>query len=649
MNLIATSDLTDFMMLPDEVRTEIESWQSRFQTITPPIHRALSGIAAAMGASAKTARRKYDAWRKQGWRGLVNHSKVRETGISLSPEFIEYWCQLCRENGRKYLPAYREFVRQFKAGEPIPGIGPSVPRGSIPRGFSYDNLILHKQTKLEETASRIGIVAAAPFRPKVLTTRFGLRVGQYIMFDDMWHDFKIVAIGQRKPMRLLQLHAHDLFSGCQFARGLKARMEDPETGKSINLHEDEMLFLVAHVLTEFGFCKDGCYLIVEHGTAAISEQLEKALFDLSAGKIIVLRSGIEGASSLAGQYCGRGKGNFRFKASLESLGNLIHNETANLLMFPGQTGSNSRINCPEELHGRERAMEPLALAIAALPSQVINQLRLPFLEVNAAKWAVEFVMERINGRTQHELEGWLESGLSTTDFEVPGIGTIPSDKFLTLPAEQQLAIQTVATPIARRMSPREVFDIGRRDLVKFRPEQTAWLMKDKQGREVTVGNDHLITFEDSSISPEPLRYLAHHFAPGDKFLAVPNPWSPENLQLFDPKGRWVGQVAHWQRVRRDDIDALHRQMGAAAKIEKELLAPLAARGADLLKQRLDATLNNIDVLSPAPEQKAFTKREGSAAAADILAPSEMRPEDSTGAQAAADELLAALSSDPPQT
>jgi hypothetical protein len=593
-----TTDLAEFLLLPADVRQEIESWQAELANVTRPIQRALSNVAARMGVSLQTARRKYDAWRKAGrsWRALINRAKVPEDR-GLDPDFIEYWKKLCEQNTRKFRPAYREFVRQYKSGAPIPGLPPGISRKSLPPGFSYDNLLRHKPTPFETAATRIGRGAAADFRPKVLTTRVGLSVGQRYIFDDLWHDFKVVTIGSRKPGRLLQLHAHDLFSACQFARGLKARLEDPETGSAVGLKEDEMLFLLAHVFSEFGFHPDGTVCMVEHGTAAIRDDLEKVLFDLTAGKVTVARSGIDGDSSFAGQYSGRGKGNFRFKAALESLGNLIHNETANLLQFPGQTGSNSRINCPEELHGRERHADQLALAMVALPPHVVSQLKLDFVECTLGKWLVDEVMERINRRTAHELEGWLEAGLTTIDFEIPGVGLLPPEKVLALPPEKQAAVKAVANPLPRKLSPRDVFDQGRSHLVRFRPEQSAALLATRQGHEVTVNDEHLIVFEDQSISPEPLRYLAHHFAPGDKFRAVVNPWATSALHLFDARGRWIGQVKAWQRVQHDDIAALHAQMGRAAKIEKELLSPVAARGAELTRTRLENTRANIDALS----------------------------------------------------
>lgn len=588
-------DHADYMRLPSKVRVEVEWWSARLGSIQPPIGDNIAALAVMAGVGVSTARRKYDAFRASGWRGLVNGSaQPRQRGINA--EFIEYWKALCAQNQRKCAPAYREFVRAWHAGEIIPGMNNALPRHRLPRGFTYDNLMHHRPSDFELKAIRIGRSAAATERPLVFSTRVGLRVGQFMVFDDMWHDFKVVMLGQRRPMRLLQLHALDLYSGCNFARGLKPRMEDPETGQSVGLKEDEMLFLLAHVFTDHGFSEEGTTLCVEHGTAAVREDVESLLYDLTGGKILVKRSGIEGASAFAGHYAGRGKGNFRFKAALESLGNLIHNETANLLQFPGQTGSNSRVNSPEELHGRERRADALAKALIALPRTLAMELSQGFLELNKAIALVTDVMERINRRTDHELEGWLEAGLTTVDHEVPGVGLLPGSYILTLPPDKRAAVEAVAIPVARRLSPREVFDAQRGGLIRFRPEQCARLLAGRMAREVSVSGG-LIEFQDLNISPSPLRYKAHHWANGDKFGVVVNPLAPQTAHLFDARGAWVGQVEAWQTVRRDDIDGLHRQMGAAAKIERELLAPVAQQGAALTRARLQESQRNSQVLA----------------------------------------------------
>lgn len=642
--------LAELMKLPKDVQDEVRVWAEALNSVGRPVKDGLVLVAARFGVSLTTARRKYDAWRKtQDWRVLINKVKCPEVR-GLDPEFVSWWSALCKQNARKCRPAYKDFCRRWASGELIPGMPAGLSRHRLPHGYSYDNLMRHAPSTFELVNVRIGRGAAADYRPKVFTTRQGLRVGQFLVFDDMWHDFKVVAVGQRKAARLLQLHAHDIASGCQFARGLKPRLEDLETGKSVGLKEDEMLFLLCAVLGDYGYLEDGCTLMVEHGTAAIREDIERDLFDLTGGKILVDRSGIEGASAFAGQFAGRGKGNFRFKASLESLGNLIHNETANMLVFPGQTGSNSRLNAPEELHGRERHADQLALAIAALPSTVREKLRMPFLEVNEAIWLVEEVMERINRRTDHELEGWIECGNTVVDLYLDNVGIITREKFVSLPIAQRMAVEAVAEPVPRKLSPREVFEAGRGQLKRFQPAQIAKLLSSRQGYEVAVGNDHLITFEDVQVSPEPLRYLAHHFAPGTGFRAVVNPWSPSSLHLFNARGGWVGTVDSWQRIRRDDSHAIERQMGAAAKTERELLQPLVDEGRALTRKRLEDAQHNIGVIrgmtAATPEEKRAERaldkeaRDRGQGAADALL---SEPTRDKRRASAADDFLSSLS------
>lgn len=649
---IPQPELVEFQRLPDDVRCEVERWLRELSAVGKPIQRSLANVAARLGVSLATARAKYDAWRKsQDWRVLMDRRRVPENR-DLDPDLIEYWKGLCEQNARKCMPAHRELQRRYFAGEAIPGI-PAGPRLHLPRGLSYANLIRHRPTNFELTAARIGRTAASGMGPMVFTTRVGMEVGQRYVFDDMWHDFKVVVMGQRRACRLLQLHAHDIFSGCQFARGIKPRIEDPESGQSVGLTLDEMLFLVVHVLADTGYHPGGTVLMVEHGTAAVSDELETLLYDLTGGLVRVDRSGIQGASAFAGQYAGRGKGNFRFKATLESLGYLIHNETANLLEFAGQTGSNSRINLPEELHGRERNLDLLQRVLLRLPESRRKLLQLPFLEAQQAMMLVDEVMERINQRTDHGLEGWLEAGLTTVDFDVPGVGLITGEKVLALDAARRAAVEAVASPMPRRLSPREVFDAGRRPLFRLRPEQVARILGTRTKRTVVVRN-HLLEFEDSRISPSPLRYLAHFWRDGEKLDVVVNPMGPNTAYVFDARGAWLGEVKAWQTVSHLDEAGLHRQMGEAAAIESRLLAPVARRGADLTKARMARAEHNAEVLRGEPitaeEIQALerTVAQGPSAAADILAPRVQPAEEAEEISQAGDSLLAALGRTQPE-
>lgn len=606
------STFLDMAKLPEDQRLEITALERAFENIRPPLEAAWKQIAQDLGFGFATIRGKYYAWKARGWRGLVNASKCPEFGTradagAVDPETYQHFHDLCLLNGRKNAPAWRQLKRKFLAGDPIPGVPHGVSRVRLPVGWTKSNFYKHAPTDFELKAARIGSKAAADFRPLVFTTRQGLYVMQYVQFDDLWHDFEVAVLGRRgQRARLMQLHAHDLFSACQFTRGIKPRIRREDDGTSMGLTENEMLFLAAHVLGTYGFHPNGTTFMCEAGTAAL-EKFAELIHKLSGGKVTIHTGEVRGERAFLGQYLGRGKGNFRVRASMESLGNLIHNETADLLAFPGQTGFNARLNAPEELHGRQKLEDKLLQAIVALPPQIVAKLKHSYLECNQAIWAVNSLMDLINRRgslpwwRDHEIEGFVEAGLTTVDYETP-MGVFSEREFLqkisALSPVQQEALRALATTLPRKLSPLEVFDAGRAPLVKFRNEQTALLVYPARRPEpVKVGKDHLITFEDSSISPEPLRYLAHHFTPGDKYDAVVNPMNPGELFIYDPAGRWIGALESWGRVRRDDQAALQHRMGEAAKARTELLEPVAAAGRDLTRRLIEDTEHNNELLA----------------------------------------------------
>lgn len=596
------------MAATDKARQKAEAWHRAFAALGDCSGLSLAqqaNLGARMGASARTVRRLWLTWCREGRdaAALIDRRLSPDRGsLAVTSEFATYWKELCELNQRSSKAAYRAFLRAWTSGELIPGIPSELARGAKPpRGFSYANLMRHGSSPLERVAARIGRQAAANYRPLVYTTRVGMQVGQEIMFDDVWHDFMVVQLGQRKPCRLLQLHAHDVFSACQFARGIKPRIEDPESGSSVGLEAGDMLFLLAHVLGSFGYHPDGTRLLLENGTATVDSATAALLSDLSESRVRCAFADIQSQAAWAGQYAGRGKGNFRFKASIESSHNLIHNETAGMLDLPGQTGANSRISAPEQLHGQMRAMDALQRAMVGLPEDVRAQLRMPFVESTRAIMALNEVQERINRRTEHELEGWVEAGLTTIEWEMGG-AVIPAERVAALSAEQQVMLATVASPVPRRLSPREVFDSGRKRLIRFRPELTARLLVGVCGREVVVRPDHQIHLEDASISPSTLRFLAHDRAPGDKYRAVVNPYSPEQAHLFDAANRWCGIAKLWQSVPRVDAAAVRERISEASEIANLLMQPLARTGR-AMERRLSDAEHNAGVLALHAQQQ----------------------------------------------
>lgn len=570
MRALTPNDAACLASLPADVRQEVRVWISRLESVSPPVTAALKELAKSCGVSFATARRKYDAWSKHGWEGLVNRSKAREGEAGLDPAFVEHWQRLCVENQRKCRPAYRKLCRDFLAGATIPGVAEGTPRHTLPSGWSYENLMRHKPTPYQLKAIRIGKATASDLGPMVYTTRAGLAVGEMYLFDDIVHDHFVNVLDTSKAGRPVEFHALDLKSACKIHWGIAARTENDITGRMESLREEHMRFLLASLLTTHGYRPvGGTTMVVEHGTAAIREDLERILHDLTGGLIRVARSGIQGDPAFVGQYAGRGKGNFRFKAALESLGNLIHNEMADVLALPGQTGRNTDER-PEGTHGLLRHNDALLdalTAIAEVRPDVAQMIRMPVVSLTQFREMADTIYGRINGRTDHRLEGW---------------------DALCVPADGGLRV--------RRLSPAEVWLDGRRTLTRMTPEGIAQVLYRDAADEVRVTNRHEIEVMDKHLSADALRFIAASYTPGEKYQAVLNPFAPSHLFLFDVRGRYVAAIPRIARPSRNDDEAVKRELGRVNRELADRLAPVARLGARITAARVDQDRANVAAL-----------------------------------------------------
>jgi len=630
---IPACDRAEFAQLPNHAKKQVREWLSIIGALMRAEHNLKEAIAdqaarhaGKKGFSAVNIRRKWQQLnRTRDWRVLINRAKVPTKDRKLPGEFEEYWKGLCEQFQRNSRAAYRDLIRRWEAGMSINGYAappPAEPNG-VPYGWTYGNLMRYAPTKFELVARRQGRSAAAKHRPLVFTTRKGLQVGQYYLFDDMWHDTHVNYLGvSRKSLRPLELSCLDLLSGCKVAYGMRPRLENEVTGKNDQIKEREMRFLLAVILTTIGYRPEGTTLIVEHGTAAIRPDVEQLLKDFTDGAITVDRSGREGAAAFAGTYHGRSKGNFRFKAAIESHHNLAHNELAAL---PGQTGKD-RNHLPEELHGRDQHNAALLKAVAALPPERAELLRLPLLEWNQYQEIVAQVYRHIDNRTEHNLEGWEECGFTLPEYRLDAsMPWLPMHNLLALPADKQAAVEAVISQPGlqriRKLSPREVWDAGRTDLVRLPGWCVPALLGPQNGAVRQVGNDSLFAFEDKYLGPGKHRYESvliradgsrEALRPGRDYLVHVNPFNRDLLYVSEAgakEGAFLGACRRWSKVSRAEVDALARQMGRAAKRESELLTPVARRGAAITKRRIDDAKWNARVLAGEALTEAEVERE----------------------------------------
>jgi hypothetical protein len=646
------SDTLTISRLPTCDQQEVSRWHESLSKLGRPIGQALAQLARDYGVSPQSARRKYDAWRARGLFGLVNASKHPAYAPSrqgnLHADTIGYYRQLCIENGRKCRPAYRKLVREYFEGAAIPGLPSSfiIQPSSLPDGWTYSNFQSHAPTPFECKAARQGLRAAAEYRPLVYTTRKEMHFFGELQFDDCWHDVECSLINRTQRVRPLQLGSMDVLTACLFEWCMKPRIRrDDDTRTNLNPHD--MIFLLAAILGKYGHSPLGTRFNIEAGAATVEGAVIDLIHRLSKGQVKVRIGKTGNAAAFLGQYPGVAKGNFRTRALIESFWNLTHNETADRLFFPGQAGSHARVNAPEDLHGRCREQDLILRAMPALPARVIDTLRMPLPEFNAAKRAIDEINERMNQRgimpgTEHAIEGFIEAGLVTTDFDLPGLGLVTRADFERRLADrseaERNAIIALCVSRARKLSPREAFDLGVRGqlsslqtpvehapLTRWRPEALAQLLYlAKRDGVSAVGKDHLVTIFDEEISPSPIRFLAHHFSPGDEFETVCNPMVPDMLFIYEPRpahrGAWLGVLKSWGHVSKADPEATGLRIGQAEKVKRELLAPLIKSGDRLARERADMLEHNNARLTDAQAADQTAEDDIDAALMETLKP-----------------------------
>lgn len=641
---------TRWFQLPDSVRSKVETLLAIVHVIDSAANKKAALLAQAShcgnapGFTYHSLRTKYYKWIRSGrdWFSLVDcrasgpnfyQKKINERE-ALAYDFLEYWRELCQRNQRKYAPARRLLLRIWRTHiddsvhpparvDKIPGYNNAWPKADPshghPAGWSKENLYRHGPTKQEKVAAQQGRKALAAHRPLVMRSRRELELGQFQVFDDVDHDFECYFAEQTKPLRIQQFHGLDILAGYQMCRGYRPQVIDYDTGKRTHLKEKDFLFLLTHSLMTNGYRATGTHLLMEHGTTTLPEKIIALLSDMTGGKIVVEMGAIQKDSTHAGLYEAAGKGNYRFKAHIESWHNLLHNETG---FIPGQVGKN-RDYRPEELHGRQKHAIELSNAVAALALSAPERaakLLFPFLNYNDSIWALNDIQDRINDRTDHDLEGWVDLGFTTFDYRLElDTENWKSQEQLLKYAEPQRSIiagwvkSTPGALRARKMSPREVWNRGKHNLVKLAPHHAALLLwHTGTQREVPVRSAQL-QFEDETLGPEPFNYLAViHPVQGatyiahddDKYSTVVNPFDLDRLFLFDSRGRYIGWVERTERPSLADTDAIKRQIGKKAAIEHTLLNDVAKRGMPEARRKLAIHENNIAVLGATPEEKA---------------------------------------------
>lgn len=646
---VQTKDLPEFFKLCDKNQRRIKILLEAFDTIVraPTLsigyQRAADEIQAGVkinaegiaiplewpasdkrGTSPARLRSYFDEFRGgRDWRCLIDRALEWSPVTKMPQEFLDYVQEQVNLNKRSVETALKKIRARWTAGQSIPGYGTwqehfqrTHPGRRLPAhcrehplGWTTRNLRKKLDTsKFRRKAIVEGRQAAAKLRPLVLSTRAGLYAGSHYMWDDVWHDNFVNSLAERKMGRPLELFCHDYFSARKVRYGIRVRTED-DNGKMQGLTARMMRMIYAATYFLDGYSPRGTINVAEHGTAAVDEHMERTLYDHSGGLITVERSPMLGDAAHCGQYNGRRTGNWRFKASLESSNNIVHNLLADV---PGQTGPD-RKRRPEELGDRHVGLlhynSRLLAAMQSLSPARAELLRFPLLEINQFLPVLADVYRFLEEDHEHDLEGWAACGHYTQEVHLMGEWRTMEELSFLPERQREIAAAMIAgghcETRPRKLSRREVWDKGCGDFIKIHGGTVCELLGEDFAQEREV-RSHQFAFHDQEVGPEEHRFegiitdmegRVFALKEKEKYLAFINPFAPNHLLVKDAGGRFLGIAKRCTKVTRGDTEALHKAMGRASHIESELLKPLERQTARENRKRLEMHQHNAALIS----------------------------------------------------
>ena len=365
------------------------------------------------------------AWESGNWRLLVDRRRAGKLWKSSRAsgryprEFVEAVQALFVENKRKTKPAIRKLYAWWYTGQrlvsgrmvscPVPGygtavLGPNGERPAMPTGWSESHLRrLCRLTPSQLTLAREGIASARVHLPHVLTTRVGVRWLEYVMFDDVKLDWRVLDTVSGQVCDLWLLVAMDWGSACALGFWMRPALARDD-GSQEHLRQSDMMQFGGWLLERYGLPRGHtCTWKVENGTATIEDAVAAALPGLFGDRLRVSYARMIGGKSSAG-YQERGKGNSWAKAPLESFFNPLHNYFGDI---PGQVGRRYDVR-PADLAARETEARRIwgQASQDFVGDDLRGKISYPLLTVAEARPRINSAFVALNSRTDHAIEGF---------------------------------------------------------------------------------------------------------------------------------------------------------------------------------------------------------------------------------------------------
>ncbi len=445
-------------------------------------------------------------------------------------------------------------------------------KGKHPAGWSPRNLYDRcKITPFEDAATKQGRGAARNFRLPVKTTSVGLKFGAIFQTDDKELDFNVNLLGQIKAMRPRGFAMIEGLTRSITTALWKPTFWDLEESRKKALLKRDYHILIIHHLLSTGYRNDdnGTLIVDEKGTAHADEEFAKRVFDATGGKVRFDHGAIDRRQAHAGQFKGPARGNPQHKPLIEGYWRILTDAMADL---PGQVGKD-RNHAPEQNEALMAYNEKIVGAMLVKP-EWRELLQTPVLWWPMAQKVINAIMEEIDAREDHAIEGWEENGFVQFLWRATRDSSdwLPMAALESMPDAARTALSSMISADAslrmvRKMSPAA----ARRKMCRIDPLTQLPIgslpllfseaMAHEYGHPVRVTADGLIEFDDSAVSPDTLGFIAFEggkrLGVGEKFLAFFDQMAPDRgLALADARLRVVGVCPAYPRVLPTDKEGL---------------------------------------------------------------------------------------------
>lgn len=640
-------------LLPAKAQLHISTWVTRCELLDRGDGKCDTARAKQLcdswGATLPTVLRYFYAFRDHGRMGLIDRRKyarfLNDGAVrGLPPQFVQHWKSMNerfqRENGARHcyrilLDQLTQWRRTRDAKYTIPGY-PTPPDNAPgvrhPLGWSYENLTRHLPEVGQRALARQGRQAFKKYLPKILTTRVGLEPGELINGDDDYGDVNVL-FGQDvgRPLHLSLVDVATVYRGLH---GMAGRYE--ADGKMTALQQIHFFWLLlTHFETEGFHTQRGTTVVQESGTAHINAELRANFLHASEGKIQIDTGTVDRRALRGLLFDGPAKGNPRFKM-IE--GTFSHFRTWTALL-EGQTGRN-RDEAPEEQTSLVRYAEKL---LQLIPAEKHHLIMSPLMDVAQYTERYNLIKAALNNRTDHDMEGWEESGYMRAVFRLPEwveqdkwapldqlnevLSKMPrheADEFIT-----KMRLHPVPLFDRQRMSPREVWESTANKRTKLSVWKRHLVVPQHMARAVTVGDDRMIYIrEDRQIK---WAYIAMgEDVNGQKIildrkqdlLLYVNPLNPGRALACNVHGKPLALLALYERPTRIDLDGFLKRKAERNEVAEVLEHEVSLRAGALTAERVLKAEHNLRLITNKPvtqAQKASGQaaQQAAAAAEDI--------------------------------